>query len=49
MTLEADTKLVKNALQTMKLVGAEGVGSPRVRRNEEQTAQSGNSENFASA
>ena len=39
MTLEADTKLVENALESMKLNGAQGVDSPRVRRNEEQTAQ----------
>ena len=38
MTLEADTKLVKYALKSMKLNGAKGVDSPRVRRNEEQTA-----------
>ena len=43
MTLEADTKLVKDALETMKLVGAKGVDSPRFRRNEEQTAQIENS------
>ena len=35
MTLEADTKLVENALESMKLNGAKGVDSPRVRRNEE--------------
>ena len=34
MTLEADTKLVENALETMKLCGAKGVASPRVRRND---------------
>ena len=38
MTLEADTKLVECALESMKLNGAKGVDSPRVRRNEEQTA-----------
>ena len=38
MTLEADTKLVEDALKTIKLVGAQGVDSPRVRRNEEQTS-----------
>ena len=32
MTLEADTKLVENALESMKLKGAKGVDSPRVRR-----------------
>ena len=32
MTLEADTKLVENALESMKLIGAKGVDSPRVRR-----------------
>ena len=36
MTLEADTKLVENALETMKL-GTKGVDSPCVRRSEEQT------------
>ena len=44
MTLEADTKLVENALESMKLNGAKGVDSPRVRRNEEQIAQIENSE-----
>ena len=44
MTLEADTKLVENALESMKLNSAKGVDSPRVRRNEEQTAQIENSE-----
>ena len=48
MTLEADTKLVENALESMKLNGAKGVDSPRVRRNEEQTAQIENSENLTS-
>ena len=46
MTLEADTKLVENALESMKLNGAKGVDSTRVRRTEGQTAQiehSGNS------
>ena len=38
MTLEADTILVENALESMKLNGAKGVDSPRVRRTEE-TAQ----------
>ena len=32
MTLEADTTLVENALESMKLNGAKGVDSPRVRR-----------------
>ena len=49
MTLEADTKLVENALESMKLSGAKGVDSPRVRRNEEQTAQIENSEKLTSA
>ena len=44
MTLEADTKLVENALECMKLKGAKGVDSPPVRRIEEQTAQIDNSE-----
>ena len=39
MTLEADTKLARYALETKKLVGAKGINSPRVRRNEGQTAQ----------
>ena len=49
MTLEADTKLVRDALETMKLIGAKGVDSPRVRRNEKQTAQIENSEKLTSA
>ena len=49
MTLEADTKLVEYALETMKLNGAKGVDSPRVRRTEEQTAQIENSEKLTSA
>ena len=49
MTLEADTKLVGNALESMKLNGAKGVDSPRVRRNEEQTAHIENSEKLTSA
>ena len=36
MTLEADTKLIDEALESMKLSGAKGVDSPRVRRNEEE-------------
>ena len=48
MTLEADTKLVENALESMKSNGAKGVDSPRVRRNEEQTAQIENSEKLTS-
>ena len=49
MTLEADTKLVENALESMKLKGAKGVDSPRVRRTEEQSAQIENSEKITSA
>ena len=49
MTLEADTKLVEGALESMKLTGAKGVDSPRVKRNEEQTAQIENSEKLTSA
>ena len=49
MTLEADTKLVEGALESMKLTGAKGVDSPRVRGNEEQTAQIENSEKLRSA
>ena len=49
MTFEVDTKLVEGALESMKLTGAEGVDSPRVRRNEEQTAQIENSEKLTSA
>ena len=45
MTLEADTKLVENALESMKLNGAKGVDSPRVTRTEEQTAQIENPRN----
>ena len=48
MTLEADTKLVENALENMKLKGAKGVESPCVRRTEEQTAQIENSEKLTS-
>ena len=48
MTLESDTKLVENALESMKLNGAKGVDSRRVRRNEEQTAQIENSEKLTS-
>ena len=44
MTLEADTKLVENALESMKLNGAKGVDSPRVTRTEERTALIENSE-----
>ena len=49
MTLEADTKLVKYALESMKLNGAKSVDSPRVRRTEEQTAQIEISEKLTSA
>ena len=49
MTLEADTKLVENALESMKLIDAKSVDSPRVRRTEEQTAQIENSEKLTSA
>ena len=49
MTLEADTKVVENALQSMKLNGAKGVDSPHVRRNEEQTAQIETFEKLTSA
>ena len=50
MTLEADTKLVEDALESMKLhQSAKGVDSPRVRRTEEQTAQIENSEKLTSA
>ena len=48
MTLEADTELVENALESMKLNGPKGVDSPRVRRTEEQTAQIDNSEKLTS-
>ena len=48
MTLEADTKLVEGALKAMKLIDAKGVDSPRVRKNEEQTAQIENSEKLTS-
>ena len=49
MTLEADTKLVDGALESMMLTDAKGVDSPRVRRSEEQTAQIENSEKLTSA
>ena len=49
MTLEADTKLVGNALESVKLKGAKGVDSPRVRRAEEQTAQIETSEKLTFA
>ena len=46
----ADTKLVKDALVTMKLVGAKkDVDSPCVRKNEEHTAQIENSEKLTPA
>ena len=48
MTLEVDTKLVEDALETMKLIGAKGVDSPRVRKNEEQTIQIESSKKFTS-
>ena len=48
MTLEADTKLVEDALETMKLISAKGVNSPRVRKNEEQTIQIESSKKFTS-
>ena len=48
MTLEADTKLVENALKSMKLNGAKGIDSPRVWRTEEQTTQIENSEKLTS-
>ena len=49
MTLEADTKLVEKALENMKLKGAKGVDSPRVKRTEGQTARIENSEKLTSA
>ena len=49
MTLEADTNFVEGALESMKLTGAKGVDSPRVRRTEVQTAQIENSEKLTSA
>ena len=48
MTREADTKLVEGASKAMKLTDAKGVDSPRVRKNEEQTAQIENSEKLTS-
>ena len=48
MTVEADTKLVENALESMKLIDAKGVDSTRVRKNEELTAQIDNSEMLTS-
>ena len=50
MTLEADTKLVEEALESMKFhQSAKGVDSPPVMRNEEQTAQIEDSEKLTSA
>ena len=49
MTLEADTKLVRDASEVMKLIGAKGVDSSRVRRNEEQKAQIESCEKLLSA
>ena len=49
MKLEGDTKIVESALESIKLAGAKGVDSPRVRRNEERTAQIENSEKLTSA
>ena len=49
MTLEADTKLVENASESIMLKGSKGVESPRVRRTGEQTAQIENSEELTSA
>ena len=46
---KADTKLVEDALETIKLIGAKAVDSTRVRRNEEQTAQIDNAEKLTSA
>ena len=48
MTLEADTKLVEEVSESMKLIGAKGVDSPHVRRNEDQTAQIESSEKLTS-
>ena len=48
MTLEADTKLVEDALETKKLIGAKGVDSPRVRKNEDQTTHIKSSKKFTS-
>ena len=49
MMLDADTKLVEGAVEAIKLIDANGVNSPRVRKNEEQTAQIENSEKLTSA
>ena len=49
MTMEANTELVENALEAMKLVVAKVVDSPRVRRNEEHPAQIDNSERLTPA
>ena len=46
--LEADTKPVEGALKAIKLIDAKGVDSPRVRKNEEQTARIENSEKLSS-
>ena len=48
-SLEADAKLVEEAVKSMHLhKSAKGVDSPRVRKNEEQTAQIENSEKLTS-
>ena len=49
VTLKAHTKIVEDTLKSMKLVGARGVASPRVTRNEEHTAQLESSEKLAPA
>ena len=49
MNSEADTKHVENAAKSVKLVGSKGVGSPRVRNNEQHTAQMESSEEFTPA
>ena len=41
--------MLRTLLESMKLKGAKGVDSPRVRRTEEQTAQTENSEKLTSA
>ena len=48
-TLEAETKFVEDALESMMSTGAKCFESPRVRISEEQKAQIENSEKLTSA
>ena len=48
MTLEADTKLVEGAFESHEVYGCKWCRSPRIRKNEEHTAQIENSEKLPS-